>query len=78
MTKLKHELTTVESRFQKLINENNMQGEDYRSQALRNHQKYSILKLMYDDLASRSTNSEETIEELTMERDQLKAELLHY
>lgn len=29
--KLKHELDTVESRFLKVINENNMVGEDYRS-----------------------------------------------
>jgi hypothetical protein len=29
--KLKRELNTVESRFMKVINENNMVGEDYRS-----------------------------------------------
>jgi hypothetical protein len=33
VAKLKHELDTVESRFLKVINENNMVGEDYRSKA---------------------------------------------
>lgn len=31
VAKLKHELDTVESRFLKIINENNMIGEDYRA-----------------------------------------------
>ena len=31
VAKLKHELDTVESRFHKIINENNMMGEDFRS-----------------------------------------------
>lgn len=34
VAKLKHELDTVESRFLKVINENNMVGEDYRSMAV--------------------------------------------
>jgi hypothetical protein len=33
---LKKELNTVESRFHKIINENNMVGEDYRSKAFHN------------------------------------------
>lgn len=37
--RLKKELNTVESRFHKLINENNMVGEDYRSQAHANFMK---------------------------------------
>ena len=34
VTKLKHELNNVESRFHKVINQNNMIGEDYRSKAV--------------------------------------------
>ena len=37
--RLKNELNTVEARFHKLINENNMVGEDYRSQAVLNLHK---------------------------------------
>jgi len=34
VNKLKRELDTVEARYLKIINENNMIGEDYRSEAL--------------------------------------------
>ena len=43
--KLKHELDTVEARFHKVINENNMVGEDYRSQAYINFHKYVNTKV---------------------------------
>ena len=39
ITKLKHELDTVEFRFLKVINENNMIGEDIRSRAKLNLEK---------------------------------------
>ena len=43
--KLKYELDNVEARFHKVINENNMVGEDYRSQAYVNFQKYVAVKI---------------------------------
>ena len=45
VAKLKNELDTVEARFLKVINENNMVGEDYRSQAYINFHKYLALKV---------------------------------
>ena len=41
--RLKKELNTVEARFHKIINENNMVGEDYRSRAHVNYQ--TVMKL---------------------------------
>lgn len=49
VSKLKHELDTVEARFFKIINENNMVGEDYRSQAVHNLHKYVDLKMKYEE-----------------------------
>jgi hypothetical protein len=43
--RLKIELNTVEARFIKIINENNMVGEDYRSQACSNLMKIIQLKI---------------------------------
>ena len=45
VAKLKNELDTVEARFLKVINENNMVGEDYRSQAYINFHNYLALKI---------------------------------
>lgn len=36
INKLKRELETVEERFQKIVNQTEMVGEDFRSQACRN------------------------------------------
>lgn len=47
--KLKLELDTVEARFHKIINENNMVGEDYRSQAYITFQKYVSQKIQFTD-----------------------------
>lgn len=54
VAKLKHELDTVEHRFHKVINENNMIGEDIRSRALFNLEKMlkaeGALKVVTDEL----------------------------
>lgn len=51
--KLKKELNTVEARFMKIINVNNMIGEDFRSQAMVNAAKYIEMKLFADDCVER-------------------------
>ena len=51
--KLKKELNTVEARFMKIINVNSMVGEDFRSQALLNMQKYLEMKLFAEDAHER-------------------------
>jgi len=49
ISKLKAELDTVEARFLKVINENNMVGEDFRSAAFINYHRYIAFKLKYND-----------------------------
>lgn len=61
INKLKHELDTVEFRFLKVINENNMIGEDIRSRAIHNLEK--MLK------------AEEVLLEKVQELDEVKDEL---
>lgn len=68
IAKLKGELDTVELRWLKVINENNMVGEDYRSQAYINFHKYLKLKVQ-------SQQSVEIIENLQAEIDDLREKI---
>ena len=43
--KIKRELETVEERFQKIVNQTEMEGEDFRSTARRNIQKFFVVTL---------------------------------
>ena len=47
---MKHELLTVESRFQDLLHRNTMIGEDFRTQAWLNLDKYKKLLKRYNKL----------------------------
>ena len=69
VAKLKNELDTVESRFLKVINENNMVGEDYRSQAYINFHKYLALKVSTQESQEREDKMKEEIFAL---KEQLK------
>ena len=84
--KLKHELETVEARFHKVINENNMVGEDYRSQAYINFQKYVSLKLQFTENLKKLTKAQTSINyykkheeglQTRIERDGMVHEDLH-
>lgn len=68
VAKLKGELDTVELRWLKVINENNMVGEDYRSQAYITFHKYLALKIQ-------TQQSVEIIESLQAEIDDLKEKI---
>ena len=74
--KLKHELETVESRFHKIINENNMVGEDYRSQAYMNFQKYVSLKLQYTEVVRKLTKAQTSINYYKKHEEGLQTGLL--
>jgi len=68
VAKLKNELDTVESRFLKVINENNMVGEDYRSQAYINFHKYLALKVQTTESVEIMDKMQEEIYALKEER----------
>ena len=51
--KLKKELNTVESRYTRILNDNAMVGEDFRSQAFLNMHKYLQLRIYTDEADAR-------------------------
>lgn len=60
--KLKDELENVEERFKKIINQNLMVGEDFRSQAVSNFHKYVHMKLQYKEKNEMLKQSDEEMQ----------------
>lgn len=61
IAKLKKELDTIETRYQQIINENSMVGEDFRSQAYLNFHKSVGLRLAIDELEAKLNNANDLI-----------------
>lgn len=66
VAKLKHELDTVEERFLKVINQNNMVGEDYRARCAQNYERFIRERLRVKELKE---DYEFTMSELIHYRD---------
>lgn len=60
--KLKDELENVEERFKKVINQNLMTGEDFRSQAVQNFHKFVNMKLQYKEKTEMLDQSEKELQ----------------
>ena len=68
INKLKRELETVEERFQKIVNQTEMVGEDFRSQACRNIQKFFIKDLDFKELERQFDEMKSMKEALEIEK----------
>ena len=69
--KLKDELENVEERFKKVINQNLMTGEDFRSQAVQNFHKFVNMKLQYKEKTEMLEQSEKELEKAQKDLDEL-------
>lgn len=69
--KLKDELENVEERFKKIINQNLMTGEDFRSQAVQNFHKFVNMKLQFKEKTEMLEQSEKELEKAQKDLDEL-------
>ena len=67
ITKLKKELDTVELRYQHLLNENSMIGEDFRSQASKNLLYAKTLESRIEDLQDQIKSLNKTLDQKDLE-----------
>jgi len=67
INKLKKELDTIEKRYQALLNENAMIGEDFRSRAMANLDYAATLQQQINDLNSHVQKADDNVDVKDME-----------
>ena len=78
INKLKKELDTIELRYQHLLNENTMIGEDFRSRAHTNLIQCSELEQQIEELKAEIRNKEKEVEDKDIEMLQLERKCESY
>ena len=80
--RLKRELDTIEQRYQQIVNENCMLGEDYRSQAHHNMERNIMLSRTVANLRDMIDAKNETIKEMdisiTAHKTETEQEMMRY